>query len=247
MWTLLGAAWAAPPLIPDGGCACFVGETHGNDTVDAGFRLCRDGPAVSGGFDWTGRRSGRSFRVLEGTLGASGLALHDTAIPLDRPAGGWRFCTIDRYDLSPTDDGGWTGTYDSTACRDHATVTLRPSVCPDTRPRPEVTEQVRGPRPELVPDEVQGCRDRGYLWLSDPDWYERTEIRTAQGWTPVWQVLDRQGGRLGYLLVYEGSCRVVVGIASASDPATLDVRPPDGSTVDAHELSMIRRMAGLGP
>lgn len=109
-------------------------------------------------------------------------------------------------------------------------------------PSPDATAAVRGPRPELVPDEVQACRARGYLWLSDPDWYERTEIRTEQGWTPVWQVLDRQGGRLGYLLVYPESCRVVAGIA-ASD--SFEVVGPRGSTVTEAETAMLHRMAGI--
>ena len=102
---------------------------------------------------------------------------------------------------------------------------------------------MRGPRPELVPDEVQACRTRGTLWLSDPDYYERTEIQSDGGSVPGWQVLDRQGGRLGHLLVYPDSCRVVVGVETPGT-AAFDVVAPSGAPATSAEVEMLRRWSG---
>lgn len=235
---LLSSALAQP--IPDGDCACFVGRTVGNDVVDASVRVCRAGERLVGGFDWSGRASGRSFRVLEGRVEGDALALHDTALPVARPEEGWRFCSIDAYHLVSTPDGGLRGTYDSAACGDHATVELTRRACAVPPPAP------RGPRPELVPDEVQACRDRGVLWLSDPDYYERTEIDLGSGWVPVWQVLDRYQGRAGYLLVYPQTCRVMVGVAQPSPDGgegTFELVPPPGTDAWPAEEVMLRRWA----
>lgn len=227
-------AWSAEPSLRDAQCTCFAGEARGNDRVAAGFRLCREGAALTGAFDWTGERSGRSFRILEGSVAGDTITLRDVAMPSDHPTSGWRFCAIDRYALRLGPNGDLTGTYDSAACRDHADISLHPAECPASAP------VVRGPRRELVPDEVQACRDRGLMWLSDPDYYERTEIHQGADWTPVWQVRDRQGGRLGYLLVYPGSCRVVVGIPSEAG-GNLQVSTPDNAPATPAEAEMLRR------
>ncbi|MCA9488551.1 MAG: hypothetical protein KC621_01470 [Myxococcales bacterium] len=233
MWLLLSVQVAWAQGLEDGGCACFRGETRGNDVVDARFRLCRRGSMVDGGFDWTGRSSGRSFRVLEGTIDGSTLALHDAAMTVSTPKDGWRFCAVESYALTLGADGSLTGTYVSEACHDRASVTLERADCAAG----EVA--VKGPRRELVPDEVQACRDRGALWLSDPDYYERTEIQAGSGWVPVWQVLDRHQGRAGYLLVYPQSCRVVVAVVAPDAPMSLV--PPPGSSVSPEEEQMLRR------
>ncbi|MCB9684070.1 MAG: hypothetical protein H6735_03390 [Alphaproteobacteria bacterium] len=233
MWLATLALTAPAQTLDDGACACFRGQTRGNDVVDARVRLCRRGSALDGGFDWTGRASGRSFRVLEGSVDGSAITLRDAAVPVSTPSDGWRFCAIDAYTLTLGADGSLTGNYVSAACRDRATVTLERADCAAG----EVA--VKGPRRELVPDEVQACRDRGALWLSDPDYYERTEIRAGAAWVPVWQVLDRHEGRSGYLLVYPESCRVVVGVVEPGAP--LSLVPPPGSVVTSEEEAMLRR------
>lgn len=248
-WLSLAVAHAAAPSFPDGDCRCFDGQVVGNDTVTAGFRLCRQGDAVNGGFDWAGARSGRSFRVLEGRMSwdPPGLRLEDRSLPVAQANAGWRFCAIDRYTLSFTPTGGLEGTFASAACADQGTVRLAPVACRVEAPADPPPAVVKGPRPELVPDEVQACRERGFLWLSDPDYYERTELEVDGVWTPAWQVLDRQGGRLGHLLVWPRDCRVVVGIVTpvAGGPPTFEiVPPPTGPATDA-EVRMLRRWAGL--
>jgi hypothetical protein len=49
----------------------------------------------------------------------------DTALALDDPNGGWRFCPIDRYELTLTERHRLVGTYVSRQCNDNATVNLQ--------------------------------------------------------------------------------------------------------------------------
>lgn len=99
-----------------------------------------------------------------------------------------------------------------------------------------------------IPDEVEACRDRGALWLSDPDSFEKTAIEGASGtWEPVWQVHDRHGDASGHLLVYPRSCRVVVLAVTPREHGepVVEVTAPPGSRATRQELVMLFRWAGL--
>ena len=93
--------------------------------------------STANGTEWESPRSGVSVRLVEGSWdSATGeLTLRDVSIEVDEPNPGWRFCTIDHYDLTLTDAtaGRLEGTYFSEACNDLATVELQremPAVVP---------------------------------------------------------------------------------------------------------------------
>ncbi len=107
------------------GCLDWQGTASGNDpSVVVRLQVCGDGTQVRGTFQWSSQRSGWNRRSVEGTRGTAGFTLRDTALIEDRPADGWRFCLIDSYQLTASGDE-LVGTYDSAACADHATLTLR--------------------------------------------------------------------------------------------------------------------------
>lgn len=116
-----------PPEL-DGGtpeCTLWKGTVSGNDkTVRMMFRLCpAGGDDVSGTGQWSSKVSGYNVRRLSGRWLEQGkrLELRDEAVVEQHPEPGWQFCAIDRYDLVRTGND-LTGTYDSRACNDHATV-----------------------------------------------------------------------------------------------------------------------------
>ena len=99
-----------------------------------------------------------------------------------------------------------------------------------------------------IPDEVEACRDRGVLWLSDPDSFEKTANEDAEGtWTPVWQVRDRHGDASGHLLVYPRTCRVVVLSVTPrpGDYPRVQVTAPRGGRASRPERVMLCAWAGL--
>jgi hypothetical protein len=103
-------------------------------------------------------------------------------------------------------------------------------------------------RHDGIPDEIEACRDRGQLWLSDPDSFEKTAIEGARAtWTPVWQVRDRHGDATGHLLVYPRTCRVVVLSVTPRDGGApiVQVTAPPGSRATRPELVMLFAWAGL--
>ncbi|MBS2015651.1 MAG: hypothetical protein JST00_22375 [Deltaproteobacteria bacterium] len=120
------SATAYPPEL-DGGADCTLwrGTVSGNDpTVRMMFRLCpAGGDDVAGTGQWSSKVSGYNVRRLSGRWLDRGarLELHDEAVVEEHPEPGWRFCTIDRYDLRRSGDE-LVGTYDSRACNDHATI-----------------------------------------------------------------------------------------------------------------------------
>jgi hypothetical protein len=140
--TIAGRARAAvdyPPEL-DGGddCTLWRGTVSGNDaTVRMMFRLCpAGGDNVAGTAQWSSKVSGYNVRKLSGRWLDHGarLELHDEAVIEQHPEPGWRFCVIDRYDLARHADE-LSGTYDSRACNDHATVkvSLIPTEPPASR------------------------------------------------------------------------------------------------------------------
>ena len=98
-----------------------------------------------------------------------------------------------------------------------------------------------------VPAPVAACQRQGQLWLSDPDSFEPTEIERDGTAQPVWQIRDRQGGRVGYLLVYPADCRVValVSTPSADGPPITQIIPPTDTWATSAEVRMLRRWSGL--
>src|SRR5688572_13802114 len=99
MWPLLLQVASAEPL-PDGECRCFSGEAVGNDSFEVTGRLCRSEDEVSGRLEWIGG-AGVSASEVAGTVQSEVVLLRDVALPVVRPAEGWRLCAIERYVLAP--------------------------------------------------------------------------------------------------------------------------------------------------
>ncbi len=125
-----------PPLMSHvDECERWVGTASGNDpTVRLQLRLCQEGDGVAGHVQWSSRRSGWNVRRVRGArrrhpggfLARRGgqVTLRDEALEVSRPNPGWRFCTIDRWQLREDGDS-LVGRYDSAGCDDHAEVRLR--------------------------------------------------------------------------------------------------------------------------
>jgi hypothetical protein len=117
--------WRPPALQPSATCDVYTGMGSGNDKTQlVEMRICDDGGGhLSGQAQYSGESSGWSVRSLEGAWNDAGdaLVLRELAIVDQRPSPGWRFCTIDRYDLARVPGTtSLAGTYDSAACHDHA-------------------------------------------------------------------------------------------------------------------------------
>lgn len=138
-------AEARPPLLPErAGCELWLGEAHGNDPgVRINLRLCPgEGASLTGELQWSGEESGWNVRAVEGTRTGDQIRLRDVRIVEERPEPGWRFCTIERYELRAVGSDRLSGRYVSTSCDDQATVELRrvegsaggdPTRTPETR------------------------------------------------------------------------------------------------------------------
>lgn len=116
-----------PPVLDDqDGCQRWIGGASGNDpSVRIVLRLCpKEGGGVGGQSQWSSLESGWNVRVVDGAWDGDRLTLRDVRIAEERPNPGWRFCTIDRWDLRRSGDR-LNGSYTSTACDDHARVSLR--------------------------------------------------------------------------------------------------------------------------
>ena len=118
-----------PPLKPGKLCSLWVGIASGNDpSVRVEVLLCPGlGSQVVGRLQWSSTLSGWNQRDLIGmvTEDKRGVTLKDVRIRENRPAPGWVFCPADHYDLHLEGDNELNGSYDSSACHDHATLTLR--------------------------------------------------------------------------------------------------------------------------
>ena len=138
LWKV-AAAGDYPPELDAGGpeCTLWRGTVSGNDsTVRMMFRLCPSGgDEVTGTGQWSSKVSGYNVRRLSGRWLDQGkrLELRDEAVIEQHPEPGWRFCTIDRYELTRSGNE-LTGTYDSRACDDHATVKVTLVGDPTTAP-----------------------------------------------------------------------------------------------------------------
>lgn len=109
-------------------CARYEGMLRGNDPgVTAALEVCREGDALTGTLQWQSPHSGSNVRLVAGTMHGDEMRLHDVKLLEAAPNPQWRFCTIDAYRLTVGDDGGLSGHYVSTACRDRAQVDLQPA------------------------------------------------------------------------------------------------------------------------
>lgn len=123
---LPATALARPPLLPaQQGCELWLGQAHGNDpSVRVNLRLCpTEGGGLSGELQWSSLESGHNVRAVVGSRQGDKLILRDERIVEEHPEPGWRFCTIERYELTRS-GSRLTGTYHSRACNDEATVEL---------------------------------------------------------------------------------------------------------------------------
>ena len=127
-WSQLATAASRPePLEDVAGCERWTGRAHGNDpTVLLDVRLCPEGAELAGEVQWSSLRSGWNLRKVRGSWSADGrtLTLRDVSIIEDKPKPGWKFCTIDRYQLEREAQDSLHGSYHSKACRDQAKVSL---------------------------------------------------------------------------------------------------------------------------
>jgi len=151
--TIQDQAPRPPPLPPEQGCELWRGTSSGNDpSVELEVRLCPTGTALTGVIQWSSTRSGWNRRSLAGEAQAGGsrIVMRDLAILEERPQPGWRFCTVDRYELARTGDV-LAGRYDSEACTDHGRLDLR---LVGTAPRDATSvpvPQVPAPPPPVTP------------------------------------------------------------------------------------------------
>lgn len=162
-----------PPLEKAPECELWKGKVSGNDpSVEVEMRLCAAaGDEVNGVFQWSSLRSGWNRRALVGrwSEGRTKLALRDASILEERPQPGWRFCTVDDYDLALTGPGALDGTYRSKACNDTAKVTLKlegPATAPATAP-PTAPPPVPAP-PASPPAPPAETKSRGLCAFAPP-------------------------------------------------------------------------------
>ncbi|MCC6524811.1 MAG: hypothetical protein IT373_19300 [Polyangiaceae bacterium] len=118
-----------PDLAAEGDCDAWVGTVNGNDPdMRVSARICpaSGGDAVRGRFQTSSLKSGYSVRDFEGRWvdGKKRLDARDVRLVEDRPNPGWRFCTVDRYDLLLETPDRLAGKLHAEACSDHASVVL---------------------------------------------------------------------------------------------------------------------------
>lgn len=152
------------PLEGKSGCDLWKGTVSGNDpSVLVELLVCESiGGGVTGQLQWSSLKSGYSIREIAGewSKDRQKLLIHDTALVVDKPNFGWKFCTVDLYDLALTSKTRLLGTYTASKCPDTATVDLslveRPApkvVIPEPEEEPNVgadrpDSDVRDPKPE---------------------------------------------------------------------------------------------------
>jgi hypothetical protein len=120
------------PLEPADGCERFIGTATGNSSMRVVLRLCPTANGLRGEAQCSSLQSGWSVREVRGTRSGSAIRLVDVRLVEERPNPGWRFCTIDRWELERRGDR-LDGTYRSEACTDTATVRLRRMEDADTQ------------------------------------------------------------------------------------------------------------------
>ena len=175
--TTRAAAKRPPPLADQDGCEHYRGTSSGNDpSVRLDVLICphEDGTAgkVQGQVQWSSTLSGWNLRDIDGSWSGDDLKLRDLAITEQKPESGFRFCTIDVYALKKAADGKLSGTYDSEACDDHATLELTllepvkpagkvgpkaPEAPEPSKPKPSKPEPSEAPATKPKQDAAGGC------------------------------------------------------------------------------------------
>lgn len=146
-----------PPPLPDRqGCSRFVGRASGNDpSVEIELVLCGD-TALTGELQWSSLTSGWNRRAVSGQRQGERIVLRDDAILEENPTFGWRFCDIERYDLT-LDGDALSGTYEAPSCNDSATLTLT-----SAGEAPAPTAAPPAPEPMASPSGCAGCTAIGF-------------------------------------------------------------------------------------
>jgi hypothetical protein len=122
---VLASAVANPQRpVEDERCSRWQGSVSGNDpSVHVTASLCEKDGHITGTLAWKSDKSGTSTRALDGMRSKDAVVLHDTAMS-GTPNPGWRFCLIDKYELTGAGSDTLSGTYQSKRCRDVATIEL---------------------------------------------------------------------------------------------------------------------------
>ncbi len=154
VWARTEPAARPPPLEGRTGCELWVGTVSGNDpSVLVEALICEgiDG-SVSGQLQWSSLTSGYSIRDISGQWSQSRdkLAMSDSRIVVNKPNPGWRFCTVDQYDLTLIAPTKLRGSYRSSACSDTAKVELDKKVVP--APVPTLEPEEPSPPPASEPE-----------------------------------------------------------------------------------------------
>lgn len=167
-WPGIAVALEHPPPLPEeAGCERWLGGARANDpSVRLNLILCNRDGVASGHVQWSSLESGWNVREITGTITDAKVVLRDIRIVEEKPQPGWRFCTIDRWELT-RNGNRLEGTYDSAACTDHATVWFElmldkaeGSGGPEVTPEPPAVTPPKPPRPTPPPAAKRdtGCR-----------------------------------------------------------------------------------------
>lgn len=159
-----------PALEPTVSCDVWRGTSAGNDpTQEVEMRLCETSAGsleVRGEIQYSSLNSGWTRRSFVGarTPDRAHLTLRELVMLDDRPNPNWRFCLVDRYDLTPVGADAMTGEYVSRACSDHGRMSMRlfaRSTSPDVTPPPQLPSH--SPQPNApTPRRRFGCACRPY-------------------------------------------------------------------------------------
>lgn len=142
-----------PPLEQQPRCELYRGTASGNSDALIELRLCPlDGGAVQGTHQWSSETSGWSQRAVEGRWEGDRFVAREVRFIENRPAEGWRFCLIDRYELTRAGDR-LAGTFVSEACTDRGTFDLTRVSEAVPPPPPRAPPRAR----EEEPERAFGC------------------------------------------------------------------------------------------
>jgi hypothetical protein len=146
-----------PPLEAQPQCELYRGTGSGNSDALIELRLCPRGDGVTGTHQWSSTTSGWSQRVVEGRWEGDHLIARETSFIENRAQPNWRFCLIDRYDLTRTGDR-LAGPYVSEQCNDHGSFDLRRVEGAEAiAPQPVREPPAPPPPPEVRERSMIGC------------------------------------------------------------------------------------------
>ncbi len=96
--------------------------------------------------------------------------------------------------------------------------------------------------PAGAPPEVASCIKRGGLFVARPDFFEELRFTHLDGrGERAYQVLDHHDGKVGYLLIFPATCRIVVlAVSPAGDGAESAQLLVAGATSAAERDNLLR-------